>query len=201
MLIGASTKTRPQTRAVRDVIATKSFGERAVWGPPSAFSFRRMPLIFAVALALAWGCTPVDVAGVPEDGFVDGCAFDDVAFDPHGGLVLQGVSSSGTETCVRLERAPLADVRRGTEWRAVSLSVLVEGRAIDVNDVNDDASDAIAYENSHHNCEDVVTALDDDVTLVIDGVRNDPNVCFSGAPEDWRLVLSVNGATHVLVPR
>lgn len=39
-----------------------------------------------------------------------------------------------------------------------------------------------------------------DVTLAIDGVGADPSVCFTGAPADWRLVLTVNGAVHTLLP-
>lgn len=122
----------------------------------------------------------------------DRCAFDDVAFDPHGGLVLQ---AENDVACVRLEREPLADVRRGTEWRALSLAVVVDDRVVDVQ------GDALAYENSHHNCRDVVSSAEPDVELAIDGVSDDPSVCFDGAPEAWRLVLSVNGETHVLVPR
>src|SRR5688572_2237273 len=142
----------------------------------------RMHRVAVLALLVVPACAPPTLG---EDVALDdeACAFDDVPFDPHGGLVLQG---TGDRACVRLEREPLADdVRRGTEWRALSLSVVVDGRALEARD------DGLAYENSHHNCRDVVTtlalALDDDVTLAIDGASVSPDVCFSGAPEEWRL--------------
>jgi hypothetical protein len=103
---------------------------------------------------------------------------------------------------VRATRARTArrrDVRRGSEWRAVSLSIVVDGRAIEAQGA------ALAYENSHHNCRDIVRTLDDadddDVMLAIDGVTGDPDVCFSDSPDEWRLVLSVNGGNSAeLVP-
>jgi hypothetical protein len=147
--------------------------------------FARFAVVALVTSGLSTGCLPPPAAAEPSTAAA--CAFDDVAFDPHGGVVVQGASANG-ETCVRLARASLADVRRGTEWRAQSLSVVVDGRAIEWDE------GALSYENSHHNCKDVVRSVDDEVTLTIDGASDDPNVCFDGAPEEWRLLLSVNGA-------
>jgi hypothetical protein len=153
----------------------------------------RLPLFLLLPLA---SCAPVDA---PVDQLVDQpaeddtCAFDDdVVFDPQGGLVLQAANDVA---CARIERAPLAaDARRGTEWRALSLHVVIDGVTL----VHDDA---LAYENSHHNCLDAVTS-GDDVRIVIDGAQQGPDVCFLEDASAWRLVLTVLGEdqAQTLVP-
>ena len=76
------------------------------------------------------------------------------------------------------------------------IRAVADGVALD--DVG--AADA-SYENSHHNCRDIVSATDGSVSVAIDGVSANPDLCFGDDPERWRLVLSVNGnQSEALVP-
>lgn len=157
----------------------------------------------AVLLLSAWltgACgAPIALEGgpqapAPQPVAIERCALDDTPFDPHGGGVIQAVDTADG-WCVRIEREPLA-VRRGTEWRALSLRVHGPGFDLDVHDGAE-----LAYHSAHHNCMDAVSApAVASLAVTIDGASVDPDVCFSDRTEDWQVVVELDGARQLLAP-
>lgn len=153
-----------------------------------------------LAACLTGACgTPLALEGendapAPAPSAVERCGFDDTPFDPHGGGVIQAVDTN-LGWCVRIEREPLA-VRRGTEWRALSLRVHGPGF-----DLEEDDGAELAYASAHHNCMDAVRApAVASLAVTIDGVSVDPDVCFSDRPADWQVVVELDGTRNLLEP-